>query len=151
MKHYIKRVVVHCSATRENQDYTFEQLEKDHRLRGFKEVGYNFYIRKNGVVYEGRNIGDVLAHAKGYNTNSIAICYEGGLDKDGKPKDTRTDQQKQALLNIVLFCKTVWPNVEVMGHRDLSPDKNKDGTITPDEWLKDCPCFNAIEEYKNKI
>ena len=147
MKHNIKRVVIHCSATRENQDYTFKQLEKDHRNRGFTRCGYNYYIRKDGTVHEGRDIGDILAHATGYNIDSIAICYEGGLGINGKPKDTRTDQQKQILLNIIVFCKTIWPNTLILGHRDLSPDKNKDGIISPDEWLKDCPCFDAKSEY----
>lgn len=148
MKHNITRVVIHCSATKETSDYSFEQLERDHKARGFDECGYSYYIRKDGTVHEGREIGKRLAHATGFNTNAIAICYEGGLDSSGKPKDTRTPQQKQALLNIILFCKTVWPNASVLGHRDLSPDKNGDGIISPEEWLKDCPCFDVRVEYQ---
>jgi hypothetical protein len=35
----------------------------------------------------------------------------------------------------------------VLGHRDLSPDKDKDGQVEPHEWVKMCPCFNAAPEY----
>ena len=38
---------------------------------------------------------------------------------------------------------------KVQGHRDYSPDKNGNGIIERFEWIKDCPCFNAIPEYKN--
>lgn len=147
MKHNINKIVIHCSATRSSSDYTFEQLERDHRKRGFNECGYNYYIRKEGTVHEGREIGQTLAHAKGFNSNAIAICYEGGLDRNGKAADTRTPQQKQALYNIVIFCKTLWPLADVLGHRDLSPDLNGDGKITPNEYMKECPCFDAKKEY----
>ena len=145
----INKIVIHCSATRSNQNYTFEQLTADHKKRGFKTVGYNVYVRKDGTVYLGRPFGDELAHATGFNKDSIALCYEGGLDENGKPKDTRTPQQKQIILNFILWSKTVYPKAEVMGHRDLSPDKNKDGKITPDEWLKDCPCYDVKKELQS--
>ena len=148
MKHLINKIVIHCSATKETQKYGFEQLEIDHKKRGFSGCGYNYYILKSGEVFEGRNIGNTLAHAQGYNHNAIAICYEGGLDATGKAKDTRTKEQRQALINLILFCKTVWPDAELLGHRDLSPDTNGDGIITPDEWMKDCPCFDVKKEYE---
>ena len=143
----IKRIVIHCSATKVTSDYSFEQLEADHRKRGFSSCGYNLYIRKDGQVHEGRPFGAVLAHAKGFNKDSIAICYEGGLDANGKAADTRTDQQKQVLLNSVLYCKSLYPDADLCGHRDLSPDLNGDGKITKNEWMKDCPCFDVRSEY----
>jgi N-acetylmuramoyl-L-alanine amidase len=144
----INNIVIHCSATREDQDYTFAQLDADHRKRGFKQgCGYNLYIRRDGTVHMGRPFGATLAHATGYNNDSFAICYEGGLDTKGKPKDTRTPQQRQVLMTAVLFCKLLAPKARVLGHRDLSPDRNGDGKITKDEWLKDCPCFEVGFEY----
>jgi hypothetical protein len=136
MKHIIKRIVIHCSATTASQNYTFEQLEKDHRLRGFRECGYNYYIRKDGTVFEGREIGAELAHAAGYNRNAIAICFEGGLNESRKAEDTRTKEQKEALKIMVDFFHLLFPGAEIVGHRDL-PNVNKD-----------CPCFNANEEYR---
>lgn len=136
MRHKIDRIVIHCSATKATQNYSFDQLEKDHRLRGFRECGYNFYVRKDGSVFEGRNIGDELAHATGYNRNSIAICYEGGLNELGMAHDTRTKEQKEVLLTMVSFFHAVYPDAEILGHRDL-PMVNKD-----------CPCFDVKSEYK---
>ena len=86
----ISLIVIHCSATRVTQDFTFEQLEACHLARGFKSIGYHYYITKDGVVYPGRPESEVGAHARHYNAHSIGICYEGGLDKNGKPADTRT-------------------------------------------------------------
>ena len=86
------------------------------------------------------------AHAKGYNRNSIGICYEGGLNKDGKPKDTRTTEQRAALRQLVNELLARFPGCKVSGHRDLSPDQNRDGKIEPHEWIKPCPCFDVATE-----
>jgi len=143
----MKRITIHCSATYENKDYSFEQLEADHIKRGFKSCGYNLYIRKDGTVNEGRPFGAVLAHAKGFNNDSIAICYEGGLNSRGKAADTRTSQQRQALVTIILYCRLLYPEAEVLGHRDLSPDLNGNGKIEPNEYMKQCPCYDVKSEW----
>jgi N-acetylmuramoyl-L-alanine amidase len=92
-------------------------------------------------------LGDQLAHARGYNSDSFAICYEGGLDKYSRPKDTRTPAQKQAMQVWILALKRIVPKAIVMGHRDLSPDLNNDGKITANEYMKQCPCFDVKKEY----
>ena len=74
----IDLIVIHCSATRADRDFTEEDLEVCHRRRGFNGVGYHFYIRKNGSIKTTREIERIGAHAKGHNLNSIGICYEGG-------------------------------------------------------------------------
>ena len=132
----IDLIVIHCSATRENTDYSPKQLESDHKARGFLRAGYNFYIRKSGEVVNLRPLEQIPAHARGHNKHSIGICYEGGLDITGQPRDTRTQAQKTSLLRLI---------------RDLSEDLNGDGTISPDEWIKQCPSFNAIPEYKELV
>jgi N-acetylmuramoyl-L-alanine amidase len=81
---------------------------------------------------------------KGHNANSIHLCYKGGWDGT----DTRTPQQKETLLNLVNQYKKKYPKAKVYGHRDLSPDLNGDGKITPNEWVKKCPAFDAMAEYK---
>ena len=86
----INLIIIHCSATKENHPFTLQALETSHRKRGFNGIGYHYYIRQFGEVINTRPLSRIGAHAKGYNRNSIGICYEGGLDKDGKPKDTRT-------------------------------------------------------------
>ena len=87
------------------------------------------------------------AHAKGYNHCSIGVCYEGGLDAAAKPADRRTPQQKTALRRLLMELRNLYPQASIVGHRDLSYDRNYDGSITPDEWMKACPCFDAHAEY----
>ncbi len=153
----INTIVIHCSATKSDSNYTFEQLTRDHRLRGFTTCGYHIYIRKDGTKHQGRPLNVVGAHAgAGHNTNSVGICYEGGLNPKGKAADTRTDKQKEELIFTILdTLKKIKEaggdvkNVRIIGHRDLSPDKDGDGIVEPHEWIKMCPCFDAIPEYKD--
>ena len=84
----IDLIVIHCSATRATQRYTVDDCRRDHRARGFADIGYHYYITRDGVVHAGRALYTVGAHATGYNSHSIGICYEGGLDIRGRPADT---------------------------------------------------------------
>ena len=145
----INLIVVHCSATRVDRDYTPDQLERDHRARGFNSAGYHFYIRKNGYVHPLRPLEMIGAHVLGYNRDSVGICYEGGIGTGRKPADTRTAEQKASLLRVLKELRGIFPNAEILGHRDLSPDLNGNGVIEPHEWIKMCPCFDAGKEYKN--
>jgi N-acetylmuramoyl-L-alanine amidase len=160
MRHELKSIntiVIHCSATREDKDYSVKQLLSDHKAMGFKTCGYHIYIKRDGSIYNGRPLNAIGAHAgTGHNTNSIGICYEGGLNSKLKAKDTRTEVQKLELLNSILSVlkaiKDAGGNpklVKIVGHRDLSPDLDGDGVVEPNEWIKQCPCFEAQSEYKD--
>lgn len=139
----INLIVVHCSATRADRDFTENDLEVCHRHRGFNGAGYHFYIRKNGDIKNTRPLEKPGAHALGYNAHSIGICYEGGLDVRYRPADTRTEWQKHSLRVLIRTLLMDYPGCRVCGHRDLSPDRNGDGRISPEEWVKECPCFEA--------
>ena len=89
----VRFLVLHCSATRCNQDYSVEQLRRDHKARGFYDIGYHFYIRKDGTITQHRKLLEVGAHTRPYNRCSIGICYEGGLDEQGKPCNTMVSIQ----------------------------------------------------------
>lgn len=145
----IDKIVVHCSATREGAEFNISDIRAWHKRRGFADVGYHYVVRLNGDVERGRPLSVAGAHVKGYNRNSIGVCYIGGLDKQGKAKDTRTDAQKQALRALLTELKGCYPDAQILGHRDLSPDRDGDGIISPHEWIKDCPCFDAKDEYKD--
>lgn len=147
----INLIVVHCSATREECALSSEDLDQMHRLRGFKGTGYHFYIRRDGKILATRPLEHNGAHAKGFNANSIAVCYEGGLDSEGRPADTRTPEQRESLQLLVLQLLDNFPGCRVCGHRDLSPDLNKNGEIEPKEWIKECPCFDAEKEYAELV
>lgn len=150
----IDAIVIHCSATRVGQDIKAADIDKWHKERGFAMIGYNYVIDLDGTVEVGRPLSCDGAHCntsgtsgRSYNKHSIGICYVGGLDKNGKAADTRTQAQKTAMHKLVMELITKYPIVEVIGHRDASPDRNKDGQITPNEWIKQCPCFDVRAEF----
>lgn len=147
----IDRIVVHCSATKVTQNFTAEQVKASHIARGFRTWGYHFYIRKDGTVCPMRPVDQMGAHVQGYNASSIGVCYEGGLDANGKAADTRTPEQKEALLNLLQEFIAKYPVKHLDGHRDLSPDLDGDGIVEPNEWVKMCPCFNVHDEYPDLI
>ena len=132
----VSYIIIHCSATRETQDYTPEQLKRDHLARGFIDVGYHFYIRKDGTVTKHRRLNEVGAHCRPFNRCSIGVCYEGGLDANGKPKDTRTLKQRASLAGLLLDLHRQFPKAVIRGHCEM-----------PGAVIKACPCFVASKEF----
>ncbi|MDD4490398.1 MAG: N-acetylmuramoyl-L-alanine amidase [Paludibacter sp.] len=143
----IEKIIIHCSATPEGRHVSVADITAWHKKRGFRTIGYHFVIYLDGSIHKGRDISEIGAHVEGKNSNSIGICYIGGLDSNGKPKDTRTYGQKSAIMKLVSQLKERFPNSEVLGHRDYSPDKNGNGIIEEWEWLKACPCFDVKKEF----
>ena len=131
----IDLIVVHCSATRCDRSFSLEAVIACHKARGFATVGYHYYITRDGTIHAGRPLYQEGAHATGFNRRSIGVCYEGGLNPNGKPADTRTPAQKETLRKLLIRLKTDYPEVRIVGHRDL-PGVNKA-----------CPCFDAAREY----
>lgn len=142
----IDMIVIHCSATRADVPLSPRQLDEMHRQRGFDGCGYHYYVRRDGEICTMRPVDRPGAHAKGYNQHSIGVCYEGGLDEQGRPADTRTEHQKRSLRVLVRVLAMDFQTRRIVGHRDLSPDLNGDGVIEPEEWTKVCPCFDVGTE-----
>ena len=111
----IRKIIIHCSATQEGKDVSVETIRKWHLKRGWRDIGYHFVIGLDGQVQEGRPIEQTGAHTKGHNFDSIGICYIGGVeaergaDGDWVAKDTRTDQQKEALDDMLCYLKIMYP------------------------------------------
>jgi N-acetyl-anhydromuramyl-L-alanine amidase AmpD len=152
MARYIQHIVIHCSATKEGKNVTEADIERWHAARfrriGGKHTGYHILVYTDGTVVYTKGLQHIGQHVAGKNANSIGVCYIGGLDKSGNPKDTRTPEQKKALVRLLKYLRKDYPHAEILGHRDFSPDTNRNGLIEPWEYLKACPCFNAKEEYK---
>ncbi|MDO4770428.1 N-acetylmuramoyl-L-alanine amidase [Porphyromonas sp.] len=130
----VDMIVIHCSATREDRRYVLSQLDRDHRARGFDGIGYHFYIDIKGKIFATRDMEVAGAHTKGYNYRSIGICYEGGLDSQERPKDTRTEAQRESMRQLVDRLCDLHGKVRIAGHRELNPHKA-------------CPCFDAKAEF----
>lgn len=135
-KRDITKIIVHCSATPEGKDYTVKDIDSWHRAQGFNSIGYHYVIYRDGAVAKGRDESLVGAHCTGQNSNSIGICYIGGMDAANKnPKDTRTPQQKESLLKLLKELKKKYPKATIHNHNEFAN--------------KACPSFDAKSEYKN--
>lgn len=128
----IREIIIHCSATPEGKDYTVADIDRWHRARGYRMIGYHFVIYRDGSIHVGRPKDEPGAHCKGHNTVSIGICYIGGLSNEGIPKDTRTPQQRDSLLGLIEQLQEEFPHATIHGHNEFAN--------------KACPCFNVPEE-----
>lgn len=133
----INDIIIHCSATIEGQDVRAKDIKSYHvNQRGWRDIGYHYVVDLDGSVERGRPVSQPGAHCLGHNAHSIGICYIGGLDKIGKPKDTRTAAQRQSLLKLITKLTSIY-RCATHGHRDYA--------------AKDCPCFDATKEYANIV
>ena len=129
----INKIIIHCSATPEGRDYTVADIDRWHKQRGWNGIGYHYVIYRDGSVRTGRPVEQIGAHCTGHNSNSIGICYIGGLAADNKtPKDTRTPAQIKALRDLVGKLKKKYPGTHVHGHNEFAN--------------KACPCFDVKTE-----
>ena len=129
----INEIIIHCADTPAGRDNTVADITAWHKDRGFRTIGYHYVIYRDGSIHTGRPVQEIGAHCKGHNAHSIGICYIGGLDCNGKPKDTRTPQQKQSLKELVARLKAKYPKATVHGHNEYAN--------------KACPCFPVRMEF----
>ena len=89
-------------------------MHRWHLANGWVGIGYHFFVSKDGKVYQGRPINTIGAHCSGHNSHSIGICAEGDFtyDKMGKT-------QKQAIVKLIGYCKSRYPQAAVVGHKEL--------------------------------
>lgn len=152
----IKDIFIHCSA-----GYgSIESIQKFWKSLGWNSPGYHLIIDLDGKVHQLQPFTKYSNGVKGFNTSAINISYIGGVEKTNVTKalDSRTPQQKAALLNAIKTAiKWVESNggsksqLRIRGHRDVSPDKNGNGIIESWERIKECPSFDAIPEYKHLL
>lgn len=138
----ITHIVLHCTAGSAQQK-TSDIINYWKTKLGWNRYGYHYLISADGTTENITPIEQPSNGVKGHNANSIHVCYKGGWDGT----DTRTPAQKRSMDAILRALKAKFPSAHIVGHRDFSPDLNGDGKITPDEWVKLCPCFDAKSEY----
>jgi N-acetylmuramoyl-L-alanine amidase len=130
----ITHLVIHCSATPAGREHTVEDIRRWHIRRGFEDIGYHYVITLDGCVHKGRPEGLVGAHVEGHNAKTIGICYVGGTDANLQPKDTRTPEQRAAMLELLCELKGRYPDAMIVGHSYFNRSKA-------------CPSFDAGREY----
>lgn len=129
----INKLIIHCSATPEGRFHNAKDIDRWHKERGWKGLGYHYVILLDGTVEKGRDESEVGAHTLRHNQSSIGICYIGGLDENGFPKDTRTDNQKISMYRLLEGLIRKYPHATIHGHKEFAN--------------KDCPCFDVMPEF----
>lgn len=127
----IDKIILHCTATPEGREVTVADVTAWHKERGFRTIGYHYLVYLDGTVVRGRREEEIGAHCLGQNAGSIGVCYVGGLDSRGKPKDTRTAVQRVALRNLVEGLQRRYPHATLHGHNEFA--------------AKACPCFKISD------
>ncbi|MCI6495089.1 MAG: N-acetylmuramoyl-L-alanine amidase [Bacteroidales bacterium] len=127
----IDKIILHCTATPEGREVTVADVTAWHKERGFRTIGYHYLVYLDGMVVRGRREEEIGAHCLGQNAGSIGVCYVGGLDSRGKPKDTRTAAQRVALRNLVEGLQRRYPHATLHGHNEFA--------------AKACPCFKISD------
>ncbi|MFC2110494.1 N-acetylmuramoyl-L-alanine amidase [Bacteroidota bacterium] len=149
----VRFIVIHCTAGFGN----IKSIKAFWKSKGWRTGGYHRVIKQNGKTHTLYPFGRVTNGVKNHNHECIHISYIGGVDpKDyKKAMDTRTNAQKDSLTkNITEALQWIDLNggdstkVEILGHRDFSPDQNGNGKIESWERIKECPSFEVKNEYK---
>jgi len=134
----IDEIIIHCTATPEHKAFTAKDIERWHKERGFRSIGYHYVILLDGSQEQGRPVDQTGAHCKGHNASTIGICYIGGLDSQGKPKDTRTEAQKRSLLGLCRKLVDRYPTIKkISGHNQYA--------------AKACPSFDVRQDPLSKL
>lgn len=149
MKTAMQYLVIHCTATPEGREVSAAEIRRWHTApisqggRGWKQVGYTDMVHLDGRVEhlvdnnEDAQVDtwEVTNGAAGYNNVSRHIVYVGGCDNAGKPKDTRTEAQREALKHYVEDFHARFPQVKIVGHHELNPGKACPSFDVP-TWLR---------------
>lgn len=129
----ISKIIVHCTATREGAPISLDTVRRWHLERGWSDIGYHYLILLDGTIEVGRPEEIQGAHVRGYNRDSIGVSYVGGLDRNLTPKDTRTQDQKDSLHNLLSNLMASYKDATLHGHNEFSN--------------KACPSFEVSKEY----
>lgn len=111
---HVNRVFIHCSAaSRTNIDA--KEIDLWHRQRGWREIGYHYFIKTDGTLETGRSLESTPAAQSGHNAGTIAICLNGLHMSDFKPEQLFTLRDLCRQIN-----RSYNGNITFHGHREVS-------------------------------
>ena len=143
----ITHIFVHCTAGPQTQ--TLADLRAEFRRKRWQNPGYHYVIFPDGTVQQLLSEGGVANGVYGWNKGAIHVAYVGGINAQGCAIDNRTPAQKEKLRQLLKLLHKRYSAAHILGHRDISPDKNGNGRVDRWERIKECPCFDAMEEYRD--
>lgn len=104
-------ILHHAAAT----SCTVEDIHGWHLAKGWNGIGYHFFVRKDGSIYDGRPINAVGAHTYGKNSVSVGVCFEGNLESE-----VMTETQRNAGLWLVNWLLEKYPAADIKKHSDFN-------------------------------
>lgn len=131
------KIIIHCSATKPDQDIGAADIDKWHKRNGWAGIGYHRVIRRDGTVEKGRHLDFAGAHARPWNYRSVGVCLVGGINAGGKAHNNFTAKQWKALRKLIKDLKTLYPDAEIIGHRDVPGVKKACPSFDVSQWLKE--------------
>lgn len=140
----VKFLVVHCTDNPLKYPHTVTTLNNlFYNEFGWSKPGYRHFVDIYGITWDlvsGYDFDNYISYneitygARGYNSNSIHIAYDGGFNG----MDTRTKEQKQSLAFLISMYTKIYPDIIVIPHYYLNPNKQ-------------CPSFNVFTEYGDMV
>jgi N-acetylmuramoyl-L-alanine amidase len=133
----IEWLTLHCTATPEGRPNTAEEVTSWDIAR-FGQPSYHWVVELDGTVTQTLQENQRGAHVGGHNTGNLGVSYVGGtetLNAGGKPKDTRTDEQKAAMEATVRDIISRHPDITIRGHHDWPGVTKACPSFDVEEWL----------------
>lgn len=131
----IKFLTIHCAATPEGRHVSADTISAWDKAK-FGQTSYHWVVELDGTRVQTLKDNQKGAHVGGSNTGNIGICYVGGVDAKGNPKDTRTAAQKQSLAELVTLYRGLYPGIIIRGHRDWPGVKKACPSFDVGAWIK---------------
>lgn len=124
----ITHIFIHCTGTLPSVQP--KAIINGFRQRGWKHPGYHYLIDFDGNVHRLCGEEEVANGVRGFNQHAIHMAYIGGIDKEGRPCDTRTPWQNKTMMVMAQMLSWRYPDARVLGHCKVNPRKA-------------CPCFDV--------
>lgn len=126
----ITHLFIHCTASQPHE--TVSSIQNYWRKIGWSNPGYHILLSVDGFTIL-MDFNSISNGVRGYNTHGVHISYIGGIEKNGKPLDTRTVMQARLIEVFLEEMLKRFPNIKVLGHNEVA--------------AKACPSFNVKKEY----
>lgn len=129
-----KYVIIHHS--RVKGSHTVQEIHQWHLERKTKDgkkwagIGYHFYVRKDGEIYQGRPLDTVGAHTYGFNSKSIGVCFEGDFNVE-----RMQDRQLDASVLLLSLLSLAYGNAGFRRHDTLDRKSCCPGSLFPYDRL----------------
>lgn len=129
----IQRVTVHHT----HSEYTARSLQQRHQTQADPkaDIGYHFFIDREGLIYEGRPLGIIGSHSERDNRGNIGIALNGDFQEQA-PTRAQTETLRKLVMALRCPCSE-WDGV--WSHRSRKqlqfPDSPEHHTLCPGDVL----------------